>query len=77
MKERSKGNWATESFKKLKNVEMGGGLVFSAVAAFVAPALVVPGLIFVGWEYGQKKIVEAWGNRKKKIPNSGVVYQAA
>ncbi len=74
-KQQSKG--LAERFKDLKNIELKGGLLFSAVSAFVAPALVIPGLLFTAGEYGQLKLAEAWENRKKNIPKSGVVYQAA
>lgn len=65
MKEKPSGGGLVEGFKGLKKAELTGGLIFSALATVAAPALVVPGLIFSAWEYGQLKVVESWQNRKK------------
>jgi hypothetical protein len=65
-----------ELYKNVNKLTMIGFLGFAAVAAFVAPALVIPALGLAAVDFGQMKVIDRI-NKKKQNPKEQVVFQAS
>lgn len=74
--EEGKKSRVLELYKNVNKLTMIGFLGFAAVAAIVAPALVIPALSLAAVDLGQIVIIDRF-NKKKANPKEQVVFQAS